>query len=38
MYAMSAHMADGMISRGTGHRKEILSLFVVRFIATDNME
>lgn len=37
MYAMSAHMADGMISRGTGHQKEIQSLFVARFIATDNM-
>lgn len=37
MYAMSAHMADGMISRGTGRRKETLSLFVVRFIEMDNM-
>ena len=36
MYAMSAHMADGMISRGTGHQKETLSLFVASFIATDN--
>lgn len=38
MYAMSAHMADGMISRGTGHQKEIQSLYDVRFIGTDNME
>lgn len=35
---MSAHMADGTISRGTGHRKETQSLYVVRFIGTDNME
>lgn len=38
MYAMSAHMADGMISRGTGLQKESQLLFVVRFIETENME
>lgn len=35
---MSAHMADGTISRGTGLRKESQSLYVARFIEAENME